>query len=200
MYTKYIKRALDIFFAALGLAVLSPVFAAVALWIRAESPGPVFFFQKRFGVDNKFFRIIKFRTMRLDTPPDMPTHMLANPGQYITASGRFLRRTSLDELPQLWNVLVGEMSVVGPRPALWNQDDLIQLRYSQGVCALRPGLTGWAQVNGRDEISLEEKARLDARYAREISFMFDMRCVIRTAAAAVLGAGYREGGGQGVSG
>ena len=157
-YRRFGKRALDILLCGAGLAVLSPVFAALALLVRLDSPGPVFFAQKRIGKDHKTFQLYKFRSMRVDTPHDVPTHLLGDPTAYLTSIGKFLRKTSLDELPQLLNILRGEMSLVGPRPALWNQADLIALRDQNGASAVLPGLTGLAQVSGRDELPLAEKS------------------------------------------
>lgn len=170
MYRK-IKRVLDSVVSFLGLAFLSPVFAALIIAIKADSKGPVLFKQKRVGIHKSHFYIYKFRTMRADTPKDVPTHLLENPDQYITKTGRFLRKTSLDELPQIVNILKGDMAVVGPRPALWNQFDLIAERDKYGANDILPGLTGWAQINGRDELEIGEKAKLDGEYeADELSF------------------------------
>jgi O-antigen biosynthesis protein WbqP len=157
------KRALDIVAALAGLVVLSPILAAIALAVRLETPGPAIHWSRRVGRGNRIFRMPKFRTMRTDTP-DVATHLLDDPGRWVTPLGRFLRRTSLDELPQLWSILAGDMSLVGPRPALFNQDDLVALRTEAGVERLRPGLTGWAQVNGRDELPIPEKVKLDREY------------------------------------
>ena len=161
MYRKWVKRLLDILLSGAALVVLCIPMGIIALWIKLDSPGPVLFRQKRVGKNKVLFDILKFRTMRTDTPHDMPTHMLKNPDAFITKSGHFLRKTSLDELPQLWNIFVGQMSVVGPRPALWNQYDLIEERDKYGANDVTPGLTGWAQVNGRDELEIPVKARLD---------------------------------------
>ena len=167
MYERYIKRALDVLLSSVGLVVLSPLLALIALVIRLDSPGPVVFKQKRFGKDRKLFEIYKFRTMRVDAPRDVPTNDLRGSKGYITRVGRILRMSSLDELPQLWNILKGDMSLIGPRPALWNQEDLMAWRDRFGASQIRPGLSGWAQVNGRDYLSrdLEKKARRDAEYA-----------------------------------
>ena len=172
------KQCLDTIAAFLGLLFLWPLFLILAIFIKAEEglKAPVFFTQKRIGKDQKNFQLYKFRTMRLDTPHDMPTHLLGDPEQYVTRIGRFLRKTSLDELPQLFNILKGEMSVEGPRPALWNQYDLIEERENYGVHQLKPGLTGWAQVHGRDELSISEKAALDAYYLRHFGPGIDIRC------------------------
>jgi O-antigen biosynthesis protein WbqP len=175
-----IKRFLDVIFSLAGLIVLSPLFLALFLCIRIESKGPAIFAQKRIGRRHKHFYIYKFRTMRADTPKDVPTHLLENADQYITRTGRFLRRTSLDELPQLFNILQGEMSIVGPRPALWNQYDLVRLRENNGANNLKPGLTGWAQVNGRDELPVAIKARLDGEYVKKMSLAFDWKIIMMT--------------------
>ncbi len=188
------KRGVDVVAAAVGLAVLSPVFGALGAWIKVDSPGPVFFRQWRIGKDGTEFRIYKFRTMRTDAPKDTPTHLLTDPNRHVTASGRFLRATSLDELPQLVNVLLGQMSLVGPRPALWNQDDLIAARERVGANGVRPGLTGWAQINGRDELPISVKADLDGYYVRHMSWRTDLRCLLATLTSVARGEGYVEGG------
>ena len=175
-YTKYLKRPLDILFAVLGLIVLSPLFVFLAIWIKLDSVGPVFFQQKRAGKGKTIFPIYKFRTMKTDTPHDIPTHMLQDTTAFITRSGRLLRKTSLDELPQLINILKGDMSIIGPRPALWNQDDLIRERDKYNANDIRPGLTGLAQINGRDELDITEKARLDGEYVKRMCFTFDAKC------------------------
>ncbi len=192
MYT-HVKRILDVVLAALAVAVLSPLMLAVALAVKLTSPGPVFFRQKRVGLNKTYFMIYKFRTMRVDAPNDRPTHLLKNPAAFITPVGGFLRRSSLDELPQLFNVLRGEMSLVGPRPALWNQYDLIAARDRNGANGVRPGMTGWAQVNGRDELTIEVKARRDGEYVRRMGFWFDAWCLLRTASRVVRGSGVVEG-------
>ena len=193
MYRKYGKRILDILLSGIGLVLTAPVFLILAIWIKADSKGPVFFRQQRIGIRGTTFDIIKFRTMRSDTPADVPTHLLRDSDQWITNAGRFLRKTSLDELPQLVNILRGEMSIVGPRPALWNQYDLIALRDQNGASDVLPGLTGWAQVNGRDSISLQKKAALDGEYAEKLSFAMDIKCIWRTVSVVVTRKGYREG-------
>lgn len=198
IYRRYVKRALDIVCAAAGILVLSPLLAALAVWVRLDSAGPVLFRQKRVGKDKTLFCILKFRTMYADTPKDVPTHLLQNPEAMITRSGRFLRRTSLDELPQLFNILAGQMSVVGPRPALWNQDDLVAERDKYGANALVPGLTGWAQANGRDELPIPVKASLDGYYAQHISFGLDVKILLKTARGVIRGDGVVEGGTHGV--
>jgi O-antigen biosynthesis protein WbqP len=183
-----LKRALDIVGGLAGLIVLSPLLAALAIAVRLESPGPALHWSKRVGRRNRIFAMPKFRTMRIGTP-DVATHLLADPDQWVTPLGRFLRRTSLDEIPQLWSVLKGDMSLVGPRPALFNQDDLVALRTKAGVDALRPGLTGWAQINGRDELPIPEKAELDRQYLERMSFGFDLRILAMTALSALSGRG-----------
>ena len=193
MYKRHVKQALDSLAALAALVVLLIPGLVIALWIKIDSPGPVFFKQKRVGKDKTHFMILKFRTMRTDTPKDVPTHLLQDPYAYITRSGRFLRKTSLDELPQLINILRGEMSFVGPRPALWNQFDLIERRDEVGANALRPGLTGWAQVNGRDELPIAVKARFDGEYAKNLGLYMDMRCVFRTLLEVFRGEGVVEG-------
>ena len=180
MYQRFIKRALDIVLSLISIVVLSPLFLAVALWIKLDSPGPVFFQQRRVGKDKVLFQILKFRTMRTDTPHDVPTHQLSHSQSYITRSGRFLRKTSIDELPQLFNILMGKMSLIGPRPALWNQDDLIAWRDVYGANSVLPGLSGWAQVNGRDELAIDKKALRDGEYAQNVSFSLDVKCVLLT--------------------
>ena len=174
--------------------VLALPLALISLAVKLDSPGPVFFRQKRFGIHKSFFNILKFRTMRTDTPKDMPTHLLNDPAKWITKTGAFLRKTSLDELPQLFNILAGQMSVIGPRPALWNQEDLIALRDKYGANDVMPGLTGWAQINGRDELPLDVKARLDGEYAQNISFAFDLKCFFGTVKSVLSHDGVVEGG------
>ncbi|MDR1570804.1 MAG: sugar transferase [Oscillospiraceae bacterium] len=196
-YARRLKRALDVAAASAALVTFSPVLLIIACCIRMESRGPIFFQQKRVGVNHSYFYINKFRTMYTDAPKDTPTHLLNNPERYITKCGRFLRAASLDELPQLLNILVGDMSFVGPRPALWNQDNLVELREANGSNAVRPGLTGLAQVNGRDELPIAEKARLDGDYAANISFRLDIHCCVMTLRAVFRGSGYKEGGSGG---
>jgi O-antigen biosynthesis protein WbqP len=183
-----LKRALDIAGGLAGLIVLSPLLAGLALAVRLGSPGPALHWSRRVGRRNRIFAMPKFRTMRTGAP-DVATHLLADPDQWVTPLGRFMRRTSLDELPQLWSVLKGDMSLVGPRPALFNQDDLVALRTADGVDALRPGLTGWAQINGRDELPIPEKARLDREYLERMSMAFDLRILAVTAVSALSGRG-----------
>jgi len=194
MYQKRIKRILDFTISLCGLIVLMPAFFMLMIWIKLDSRGPVFFKQKRVGIHKTYFEILKFRTMRTDTPKDMPTHMLSDPQQYITKAGAFLRKTSLDELPQILNILKGDMSIVGPRPALWNQDDLIAERDKYGANDVMPGLTGWAQVNGRDELEIPVKAKLDGVYAKHISFRMDCICFLKTITSVLRHDGVVEGG------
>ena len=194
IYNKYIKRMIDFILSLMGLIILSPVFIILCIWIKTDSRGPVLFKQKRYGKDKSYFNIYKFRTMRTDTPSDMPTHMLSNPEQYITKCGKFLRKTSLDELPQIINILKGEMSIIGPRPALWNQEDLIEKREQYHANNIRPGLTGWAQINGRDELEIEVKARLDGDYVKRMSFLFDLKCFLGTITSVLKSDGVVEGG------
>lgn len=188
-----IKRVLDFLIALTALIVLSPLMLIIAAVIRATSPGPVFFRQKRVGVGGSHFMIYKFRTMRTDAPKDAPTHLLQNAASFITPVGRFLRASSLDELPQLINIVRGEMAIVGPRPALWNQYDLIAARQAVGANDVLPGLTGWAQINGRDELPIDVKARLDGEYVRRMSFAFDLRCALGTVLSVLRHEGVREG-------
>lgn len=189
-----LKRAVDIVLSGLGILILSPLLLVLALVIKCDSKGPVLFRQKRVGKDGTFFQIYKFRTMRTDTPRDMPTHLLNDPEAFITPSGRFLRKTSLDELPQLFNIFRGEMSVIGPRPALWNQDDLVAAREAVGANSVRPGLTGWAQINGRDELPIDIKAGFDGEYIRRMSFWFDCKCFFGTITSVLRHEGVVEGG------
>ena len=194
MYKRFGKRALDLLLSGLGLVVLSPLFLVISIAIKVEDPGPVFFRQKRVGIHKTYFNIVKFRSMRQDTPHDMPTHLLNDPQRWITKIGRFLRKTSLDELPQIAQIFTGKMSIIGPRPALWNQYDLIAQRDQYGANDITPGLTGWAQVNGRDELEIEEKARLDGEYAQNISFGMDMKIFWMTVKNVLRGSGVVEGG------
>ena len=194
MYQRYGKRCLDVILSLIALSVLSPLFLLIALAIRLDSPGGVIFSQKRVGIHKKYFQLYKFRSMKMSTPHDMPTHLLENPEQYITRVGKFLRKTSLDEIPQLWNILRGDMSVIGPRPALWNQEDLLAERDKYGANDVKPGLSGWAQICGRDELEIADKARLDGEYVRRMSFAFDCRCFFGTAISALRGDGVVEGG------
>lgn len=189
-----VKRIIDVILCSLALFFLMPVFLIICLWIKVDSPGPVFFRQKRVGIHKNYFDILKFRTMRTDTPQDIPTHLLKNPEQYITRSGAFLRKTSLDELPQLINILKGEMSIVGPRPALWNQYDLVAERDLYGANDVLPGLTGWAQIHGRDTITIQEKAELDGYYVKHQSLWMDIKCMILTVLSVWKQEGVQEGG------
>ena len=194
MYRNGLKRVLDFILSLVGLVILSPVLLIIALIIKLTSPGPVFFKQKRVGKNKTYFNILKFRTMRTDTPKDTPTHLLANPDQYITPIGKVLRKTSLDELPQIINILKGDMSIIGPRPALWNQYDLIEERDRYGANDILPGLTGWAQINGRDELEIDVKARLDGEYVERMSFLFDCKCFFGTITSVLKHEGVVEGG------
>lgn len=178
VYEMVVKRVLDIILSFCGLVMLSPVFLILALWILIDDPGPVLFTQKRVGRDKQYFRLHKLRSMRMDTPHNIPTHMLENPEQYITKSGRFIRAHSLDELPQIWDIFVGNMSVIGPRPALWNQDLLTAERDKWQANDIKPGLTGWAQINGRDELEIPVKAEYDGVYAKNMSLKFDIKCFL----------------------
>lgn len=193
MYATIVKRMLDFALALLALAALFPLLLIIAAAVRLTSPGPALFRQQRVGRGKRLFTIYKYRTMRTDAPKDAPTHTLHNPDAFITPVGRFLRSSSLDELPQLINILKGDMSVVGPRPALWNQDDLIAARDAVHANDVRPGLTGWAQINGRDELPIPVKARLDGEYVRRMSFAFDARCVLGTVVKVARGEGVVEG-------
>ena len=194
MYQNVIKRLLAIVLSLLGLICLGWLLILLCIAIKIDSPGPVLFKQKRVGKGKSHFYILKFRTMRIDTPRDMPTHLLANPEQYITRVGKFLRKTSLDELPQLINILKGDMAIIGPRPALWNQFDLIAERDKYGANDIRPGLTGWAQINGRDELEIDVKAKLDGEYVERLSFLFDVKCFLGTITAVLRSDGVVEGG------
>ena len=194
MYQKYGKRILDIILSGCGIVVLAPVYLILAIAIKVDDPGPVFFRQKRVGIHKTHFNILKFRTMKMETPRDMPTHLLTNPEQYITRVGKVLRKFSLDELPQIFQIFTGEMSIIGPRPALWNQFDLIEERDRYGANDVRPGLTGWAQINGRDELPIDVKARLDGEYVQNLSFLFDCRCFFGTILSVLRSDGVVEGG------
>ena len=196
----YIKRGADVILSLLALICLSPVYLILALAVKLSSPGPVLFRQKRVGRGGRLFTIYKFRTMRTDTPRDTATHLLQDPARYITGVGAFLRRSSLDELPQFFNVLRGDMSIVGPRPALYNQDDLIAARREAGVDAVRPGITGWAQINGRDELPIPVKVRYDREYVENLSLKMDARCFFGTIISVLRAEGVREGGTGGKKG
>ena len=189
-----LKRVLDFICSLLALIVLSPLFLILIIAIKLDSKGPVLFKQKRVGIHKTHFNILKFRTMRIDTPNDVPTHQLKNPEQYITKVGKFLRKTSLDELPQIWNIFIGQMSVIGPRPALWNQYDLIEERDKYGANDVPVGLTGWAQINGRDELPIKEKAKLDGEYVKRIGPIMDICCFFGTIFSVLKSDGVKEGG------
>lgn len=188
-----VKRIFGIILSSVGLLILSPVFLMLVIFIKADSKGPVFFKQKRVKKNKEHFYILKFRTMKIDTPKDTPTHLLENPDQWITPVGKFLRKTSLDELPQIINIFKGDMSVVGPRPALWNQYDLIQEREKYGANDVPVGLTGWAQINGRDELEIDLKAKLDGEYANKIGLAMDIRCFLGTIFSVLKSDGIVEG-------
>lgn len=189
-----IKRLIDIVLSLLGLILLSPLFLILIIAIKLDSKGPVLFKQKRVGIHKSHFNILKFRTMRIDTPKDTPTHLLENPDQWITKMGKFLRKTSLDELPQIFNIVRGEMSIIGPRPALWNQYDLIEERDKYGANDIRPGLTGWAQINGRDKLAIETKAKLDGEYVEKMGLGMDIMCFFATIVSVLHSDGLVEGG------
>ena len=194
MYQKYGKRFMDILLSGCGIVVLAPVYLLIAAAIKIDDPGPVFFRQKRVGIHKTHFQILKFRTMKMETPKDTPTHLLQNPEQYITRVGKFLRKASLDELPQIFQIFTGDMSIIGPRPALWNQFDLIAERDKYGANDVRPGLTGWAQINGRDELPIDVKAHLDGEYVENLSFLFDCKCFFGTITSVLKHEGVVEGG------
>lgn len=198
MYKCFVKRLIDIVLSSIAIVILIPVWIVLAIAIKVDDPGPVFFRQKRIARDKngekQFFRIFKYRSMKMSTPHDVPTHLLENPEQYITQVGKFLRKTSLDELPQIFNIWKGEMSIIGPRPALWNQDDLYDERAKYGANSVTPGLTGWAQINGRDELEIDVKARLDGTYVEKMSFGFDVKCFLGTIFSVLRSDGVVEGG------
>ena len=198
MYKRFGKRLLDIILSACGIVVLAPLWLILAIAIKLDDPGPVFFKQKRIAQDKngqkQFFQIFKYRSMKMCTPKDTPTHLLENPEQDITKVGGFLRKTSLDELPQIFNIFCGQMSIIGPRPALWNQDDLYEERAKYGANAVKPGLTGWAQINGRDELEIPVKAKLDGEYVERMSFGFDVKCFFGTVTSVLKHDGVVEGG------
>ena len=193
---KYLKakRVIDLVLSVLAAVILSPVFLILFIAIKLDTPGPIFFKQKRVGINKTHFNILKFRTMRIDTPKDTPTHLLGNPDQYITKVGKFLRKTSLDELPQIFNIIKGEMAIIGPRPALWNQYDLIAERDKYNANNVRPGLTGWAQINGRDELPITVKSELDGEYIKKMNFVFDVKCFVGTITSVLKSDGVVEGG------
>ncbi|OJG49866.1 UDP-phosphate galactose phosphotransferase [Enterococcus gallinarum] len=194
VYKDRVKRGIDFLLSLAGIIILSPIFLILCLAIKVDSKGPIIFKQKRVGKDKSHFNIYKFRTMKVDTPKEMPTHLLENPDFFITKVGKFLRKTSLDELPQLFNILKGDMAVIGPRPALWNQYDLIEERDKYGANDIRPGLTGLAQISGRDELEIQEKAKLDGDYTEHISFGMDVKCFFRTITSVFKSDGVVEGG------
>ncbi len=189
-----IKRIIDFILSLIAMILLSWLFVIMIVLIKIDSKGPILFKQKRVGIHKKHFMIYKFRTMRTDTPKDMPTHMLKNPEQFITKVGKFLRKTSLDELPQLLNIIKGDMAIVGPRPALWNQYDLIEERDKYGANDVLPGLTGWAQINGRDELEIPVKAALDGEYIKKMGFIMDVKCILGTVKSVLKHEGVVEGG------
>ncbi|WP_308618409.1 sugar transferase [uncultured Enterococcus sp.] len=194
MYQNSIKRVVDFILALMGIIILSPILLILCIAIKIDSRGPIIFKQKRVGLNKTHFNILKFRTMKVDTPKEMPTHLLENPDFFITQVGKLLRKTSLDELPQLFNILKGDMAVIGPRPALWNQYDLIEERDKYQANDIRPGLTGLAQISGRDELAIPVKAKIDGNYAQNISFMMDLKCFIGTIVAVFKSDGVVEGG------
>ena len=194
MYRKYGKRFLDLLLSACAIMVLLPVYLLISIAIVVDDPGPGFFRQKRVGIHKTHFQILKFRTMKVSTPKDIPTHLLENPEQYITRVGKVLRKTSLDELPQIFQIFTGKMAIIGPRPALWNQFDLIAERDKYGANDVRPGLTGWAQINGRDELPIDVKARFDGEYVENLSFRFDCKCFFGTITSVLKSEGVVEGG------
>ena len=194
MYRKYGKRFLDLLLSACAIMVLLPVYLLISIAIVVDDPGPVFFRQKRVGIHKTHFQILKFRTMKVSTPKDIPTHLLENPEQYITRVGKVLRKTSLDELPQIFQIFTGKMAIIGPRPALWTQFDLIAERDKYGANDVRPGLTGWAQINGRDELPIDVKARFDGEYVENLSFRFDCKCFFGTITSVLKSEGVVEGG------
>ena len=193
-YDRRVKRAFDRILSFGGLVVLCPLYGLISLAIYIDNPGPVLFTQKRVGKNREYFKLHKFRSMKMSTPHDTPTHLLEHPEQYITNVGKFLRKYSLDELPQIWDIFIGNMSIIGPRPALWNQEDLVEEREKYGVNDVRPGLTGWAQINGRDELEIQEKAKLDGEYVRKESFWFDLKCFLGTIKSVMKHDGVVEGG------
>lgn len=194
MYKHFVKRFLDVFISAIGILICGIPMLIVAVLIKKEDDGPVIFKQKRVGLHKKHFELMKFRSMRLDTPHDVPTHLLENPDSYILKVGKWIRKYSVDELPQLFNIIKGEMSIIGPRPALWNQYDLIEERDKYGANDVMPGLTGWAQINGRDELAIPVKAKLDGEYVEKQSFLFDCKCFLGTITKVLKHDGVVEGG------
>lgn len=200
IYDKCVKRVIDVLLSFIGLVVLSPIYLIVAIAIKIDDPGPVLFTQKRVGRNKQYFKLHKFRSMKMSTPHDVPTHMLDNPDQYITKVGRVARRLSIDELPQIWDIFIGNMSIIGPRPALWNQDVLTSERDKWGANDIKPGLTGWAQINGRDELEIPVKAKMDGDYTSKLkeggakAFIFDIRCFLGTIFSVLRSDGVVEGG------
>ena len=200
MYKNFLKRLIDVVLAFAGLVILSWLYILIGIAIVIDDPGPVFFKQKRIGINKTFFNLHKFRSMKMSTPHDTPTHLLENPDQYITRVGKFLRKSSLDELPQIWDIFIGKMSIIGPRPALWNQDDLVAERDKYGANDVKPGLTGWAQINGRDELEIPIKAKLDGDYVNILNsggikaFMMDVKCFFGTISSVTKSEGVVEGG------
>lgn len=192
-YARYIKRGLDFIVSLSGIFILSPIFLILMVLIKFDSKGPILFKQTRVGINKKTFNMFKFRTMRVETPNETPTHLLENPDLWITALGKVLRKTSLDELPQLFNILIGDMSFIGPRPALWNQFDLIEAREKAQVNRVLPGLTGWAQINGRDELSIETKVNFDVEYIKRMNLFFDLKCFLLTILKVIQREGIVEG-------
>ncbi len=193
MYLKFFKRFIDVVLSGLGLIILAIPMGIVAIAIKVEDPGPAIFKQKRVGIHKSYFYLYKFRSMKLSTP-DIPTHLMENPEQYITKVGKFIRKTSIDELPQMWNIIKNDMTIIGPRPALWNQDDLIAERDKYGANDEKPGLTGWAQINGRDELEISVKAKLDGDYVKHMGFEMDLRCFFGSIFAVLREDGVVEGG------
>ena len=194
MYKNFLKRVIDVVLSFFGIVFLALPMLIIAIIIKIDDPGPVLFSQKRVGKNKKIFKLYKFRSMKMSTPHDTPTHLLENPEQYITKIGKFLRKSSLDELPQLFCIFVGTMSIIGPRPALWNQDDLVAERDKYGANDIKPGLTGLAQINGRDELEIEDKAKLDGEYVEKMSFLFDCKCFFGTITSVLKSDGVVEGG------
>ena len=194
VYVTFFKRVFDVVISFFGLIILSPVFLIISIAILIDDPGPVLFTQKRVGRNKQYFKLHKFRSMKMSTPHDVPTHMLENPEQYITKIGGFCRLHSLDELPQIWDIFIGNLSIIGPRPALWNQDLLVMERDRYGANGIRPGLTGWAQINGRDTLEIPDKARLDGEYTEKLSFGFDCRCFLGSIKSVLKHDGVVEGG------
>ncbi len=194
MYAKYFKRIIDITLSFLALVILSWLYLVIIIAIKIDDPGPALFTQKRVGLNKEFFTLHKFRSMKMSTPHDIPTHQLDNPDQYITRVGKFLRKSSFDELPQIWDIFMGKMSIIGPRPALWNQDDLVAERDKYGANNVKPGLTGWAQINGRDELEIPVKAKFDGEYVEKLSFLFDLRCFFGSIFSVLKSDGVVEGG------